>query len=313
MVANPSDPAPAVTRPKPSGPLYNAVHRCLVDRDEYRRFRAGELSRADFAVFLDRMAGDLTRAGVPAEDVHFAKRYPVSIAPFVDDVLADLARRGVIPRTDLDREQLLAVGASAASLDHEGLCTYIYPEEAHLLAALAQIVAPRRALFLGSYYGYWAHWAIPAIVAAGGRAVLVDPDPHVQAVARSYLGRSGFAGAVELAVTTGERFLAETRDSFDFVVLDAEAPRDHPDPDQRGKRVYRPLFAHALPRLAPDALLVCHNILLSDHSGAGFFTQVIERNREELGPFLALVESALDGFVEYPSTEGVGVGWRRRP
>lgn len=311
MVAIPPDPAPAAPAPRPAGPLFDAVDRCLAERDEYRRFRAGELSREDFARFLDRMAGDLARSGVPAEDVHFAKRTPVSTTAFVDDVLADLARRRVIPRTDLDREQLVAVAAAAASIDHGGLCTYIYPEEALLLAALAQIVAPRRALFLGSYYGYWAHWAVPAIVAAGGRAVLVDPDPYVQAVARRHLGRSGLGGAVELAVTTGQSFLAETRDTFDFIVLDAEAPRDHPDPDQRGKRIYRPLFAHALPRLAPDAILVCHNILLSDHSGASFFTQVIERNREELGPFLALVDEALDGFVEYPSTEGLGVGWRR--
>jgi predicted O-methyltransferase YrrM len=311
VVANRSEPAPTAPTPRPPGPLFDTVHRCLADRDEYSRFRAGALSREDFALFLDRMAGDLTRSGVPPEDVHFAKRYPVSITHFVDDVIADLARRGVIPRTDLDPGQLRGIEASAASLQHEGLCTYIYPEEARLLAALAQIVAPRRAIFLGSYYGYWAHWAVPAIVAAGGRAVLVDPDPRVQAVARTWLGGSRFAGAVELAVTTGERFLAETRDTFDLVVLDAEAPRDHPDPDQRGKRVYRTLFAHALSRLAPDALLVCHNILLSDHSGADFFTQVIERNREELGPFLALAEATLDGFVEYPSTEGVGIGWRR--
>jgi predicted O-methyltransferase YrrM len=311
MVATPSE----LARPtgKPIGPLFDAVHRCLAECDEYRRFRAGGLSRQDFALFLDRMAGELTRAGVPAEDVQFAKRYPVSTRSFIDDVLADLARRRAIARTDLDPEQLRSIAATAASLDHGGCCTYIYPEEAALLAALTQIIAPRRALFLGSYYGYWAHWALPAIIAAGGRAVLVDPDPHVQAVARRHIDRSGFGGAVDLAVTTGERFLAGTRDTFDLVVLDAEAPRDHADPDQRGKRVYRPLFAHALPRLAPAAFLICHNILLSDHSGAGFFAQVIERNRDELGPFLALVEDALDDFVEYPSTEGVGIGWRRGP
>lgn len=311
MVATPSDPTfPAPAR-KPAGPLFDAVHRCLAERDEYRRFRAGELSRHEFARFIDRMTGELIRSGVPAEDAQFAKRYPVSAAAVVDDVLADLSRRRAIPHAELDRAQLLAVAEAVASLDHGGQCTYIYPEEALLLAALAQIATPRRAVFLGSYYGYWARWALPAIVTGGGRAVLVDPDPHVQMIARRHLERAGFGGAVELAITTGEDFLSGTTEAFDLVVLDAEGPRDHADPDQRGKRVYRSLFAHASPRLAPAALLVCHNILLSDHSTAGFFTRTIERNREELGPFLALVEGELDDFVEYPTTEGVGVGWRR--
>jgi predicted O-methyltransferase YrrM len=311
QVTPPDGAAPPVARRGPAGPLFDTVHRGLSGHDDYRRFRAGTLPRADFARFLDSVADELVSLGVPAEDVHFAKRYPSSIMAFVNDALSDLVRRGVIARADFDQRRLAAVEASAARFDHHGLRTYIYPEEARLIFALAEIVKPCRALFLGSYYGYWAHWVLPAVVDAGGRAVLVDPDPRVQEVARASLADARISEAVELAVTTGERFLAEARDEFDFVVLDAEGPRDHPNPEQRGKRVYRPLLEHALPRLAPRALLVCHNILFSDHSGDGFFASVIERNRDELGPFLAVVEREFDGFVEYPSTEGVGVGWRR--
>ncbi len=39
-------------------------------------------------------------------------------------------------------------------------------------------------MFLGSYYGYWAAWAVPAVAARGGRVTLVDPDPTACAVAR---------------------------------------------------------------------------------------------------------------------------------
>ncbi len=287
------------------GPLFDLVDRCLADTAEYQRFRAGALSRDSFSAFLEHMSPALVRAGVPREDVQYAKRYPASPAGFVDAVLADLVERRAIPHAQLDRASL-----RPRSIDHGGRITYIYPEEALLLAALAQITRPRRALFLGSYYGYWAHWALPAIIAAGGRAVLVDPAPAVQAIARRHLAASGFAHAVEIEPVEGQAYLAHTREAFDLVVIDAELPRDHADPDQRGKGVYRSLYAAAWPRLAPSALVVCHNILLSDHSGAPFFEEVIARNRVELGAFKELAERTLDGFVEYPSTEGVGIGWR---
>jgi predicted O-methyltransferase YrrM len=295
-------------RRKVVGPIFNAVDQVLHQRQEYIQFRTGVLPRSAFGLFLDGMAEELVAHGVPAADVHFAKRYPHSEETFVDEALSDLVARGMIDTAQYDRALFAATQAEAARFDHDGYSTYIYPEEARLLFALTDIVKPRRALFLGSYYGYWASWALPPLLRGGGRAVLVDPDERVHRVARANLAAAGRSHAVELATTTGERFLEETRELFDFVVLDAEGPRDHPDPEQRGKRVYRPLLQHVLPRLAPGALLVCHNILLSDHSGASFFQGVIERNRDELGPFMALAGREFEGFTSYPSTEGVGVG-----
>jgi predicted O-methyltransferase YrrM len=294
------------------GPIFNAVDQVLHRRQEYVQFRNGALPRSSFGLFLDGAAEELVASGVPAADVHFAKRYPCSEEGFVDEALADLVARGMISTARYDRALFASTQAEAARFDHGGYSTYIYPEEARLLFALTDIVKPRRALFLGSYYGYWAWWALPPLLRGGGRAVLVDPDERVHQVARTNLASTKRSHAVELATTTGERFLAETREVFDFVVLDAEGPRDHPDPEQRGKRVYRPLLHHALPRLAPGALLVCHNILLSDHSGASFLTGVIERNRDELGPFMSLAEREFEGFTPYPSTEGVGVGRLRQ-
>lgn len=310
--APPVDTGATAERTRVTGPLFDAVERVLLPRGEYRRFREGTLPRADYARFLDRSAGALMAAGVPAADVHFAKRFPASIDGFVGGALADLVRRGVLPTDRYDRALLTRTRATAARYEHGGNSTYIYPEEAQLLFALANIAKPRRAVFLGSYYGYWAHWALPSIASGSGRAVLVDPDEAVQRVAAANLARSEYADAAELITTTGERFLDGTRELFDLVVLDAEGPRDHPDPEQRGKRIYRLHLEHVLPRLAPGALVVCHNILLTDHSGAAFFDGVLARNRDELGPFLALAERELEGFTEYASTEGVGVGRRRR-
>jgi len=294
------------------GPIFDAVERVLAGRDEYRRFRRGLLDGDQLGRLLDGAGPELVAAGVPSEDVQFARRYPASIAGFAGGVLADLKARGLIPTDRHDTARLAFVERSARRYRHGGYRTYIYPEEARVLFALADILRPRRALFLGSYYGYWAHWALPSLIAGGGRAVLVDPDERVQRVARANLP-AAWRDAVELATTTGERFLDGAEGPFDLVVLDAEGPRDHPDPEQRGKRVYRPLLERALPRLAPGALLLCHNILLRDCTGAPFFSRIIQRNRDELGPFMALVERTFDGFTEYLSTEGIGVGRLRGP
>ncbi|HEX3147663.1 MAG TPA: class I SAM-dependent methyltransferase [Gemmataceae bacterium] len=200
--------------------------------------------------------------------------------------------------------------AATNHYDHGGYPTYIYPEEAILLFALGDILKPRRAAFLGSYYGYWASWVLPGILERGGRAVLIDPDENAQRVAQANLGKFGSSGGVEFATITGERFLDDTPDNFDLVVIDAENPRDHPDPEQRGKRVYAPLLRHALPRLAPGAVVVCHNILLKNTLQGEFFQALLARNEDELGPFMALAGCELESFTEFTSTEGVGVGRR---
>jgi predicted O-methyltransferase YrrM len=294
-----------------TGPLYDVAYSVLQSYDEYRRFREGKLTRTDYAAFLDRIALALTEAGLPADDVHFAKRYPRSEVTFVAESLADLVDREILNSESYDSELYEEIHSAAQRGFHHGsFKTYIYPEEARLLFAIADIAKPRAAIFLGSYYGYWAHAAIATIARHGGRVVLVDPDERAQNVARINLDSSQYRQAVEVVVMTGEDYLNETDERFDFVVLDAEMPRTHHDPEQRGKRVYASLLRHSLAHLAPHSLLVCHNILFQDRTGCPFFNQVIWRNRDELGEFMKLIRREFPNFVEYISTEGVGVGSR---
>ncbi|CAJ3410683.1 O-methyltransferase [Burkholderia pseudomallei] len=296
-----------------SGPIFDLVDGVLRDAPEYRGFRAGAQSRAEFAAFLERVRMQLVGRGVPANDVHFAKRFPVSIDAAVEHAFAELAPMGLARPAGFPAVCARAAARIGRGFDHQGLGTYIYPEEGRLLLAIALAFQPRNAVFLGSYYGYWAAWALPAIVACGARAVLVDPDPRVAEVARRSLARLYPGARVEIVCDTGEHYLAGGGGPFDLVVLDAELPRDHVDPTRRGKGVYAHLLRAALPRLAERSLLVCHNILFRDHSGCAFFDDVIARNREELAPFLALVAREYDCFVECPTTEGVGVGMRTAP
>jgi predicted O-methyltransferase YrrM len=292
------------------GPVFDIALPVLAPTVGFRAFQAGG-SRADFARFLDSIAPDLIAAGLPVEDVHFAKRYPRSPDAFVDDMLLDLNAQGILPGIEYDKDwyRTLTAGMND-NYRHGSFRTYIYPEEARLLFAAVNILRPKSAVFLGSYYGYWAHTALASIVRHGGRAVLVDPDPAAQAVARGNIERAGLSGRVEVAVTSGQQFADEVENSYDLVVLDAEGPRDHPDPEQRGKCIYAPLLRHILPRIAKNACLACHNILFQDIANCRYFDAVIERNHRELDPFMALASAEFPLFLECTSTEGVGF-WRK--
>ncbi len=302
-----------VNFPSPrTGPVFAIAQSVLASRKEYQSFLNGG-SRGEFGAFLDSIAPDLIAAGLPPDDVHFAKRYPQSQTAFVGDTLRSLAGIGILPRPDYDEAgyELLA-DQIREDYDHGPFRTYIYPEEVRLLFAIADIVRPKSAIFLGSYYGYWARAPLSVIARHGGRAVLVDPDPKAQQVARRNLKSAGLLDAVELAETTGQDYLQKTADLYDLVVLDAETPRDFPDPQQRGKAVYGPLLTRALARLTPDAHLVCHNYLFENVADCRFFDRIIDRNRDELRAFLDIAAREFSGLVECTSTEGVGVGKRRR-
>jgi predicted O-methyltransferase YrrM len=294
-----------------TGPIYDVAASVLTSHDEFRQFRAGELSRAEYCTFLDSIKSKLIAAGLPVEDVEFAKRYPASDTTFVDDALADLVAHRILESDKYDAALFDTVFRDVQdNFDHGRFKTYIYPEEARLLFAVADILKPRRAVFLGSYYGYWAYPATVVIAGSGGRVVLVDPDEQSQSIARRNFTRSPYGDAVEIQTMKGEQYLRDNDAEFDFVVLDAEGPRTHPDPEQRGKRVYNSLLRNSLPRMSSRAMLACHNILFHDHSGAKFFDQVIARNHDELGDFMNSVSREFS-FREYTSTEGVGIGRRR--
>jgi predicted O-methyltransferase YrrM len=291
-----------------TGTVFAAADATLSGFPHYDLFRTGTASRADYHRLIDTRASDLEAAGVPVSDLPFLKRFPRQPWACAGRILSDLHTRGLLGTAAYDVDALERTAQLMATFVHGPYKTFIYPEEGILLGALAQSCAPRHALFLGSYYGYWAQWAIPGIVAGGGRATLVDPDEQCCEIARLNLRTNGFADAVDVIAVTGEQFLATSRQEFDLVVLDAETPRDHPDPEQRGKRIYHSLVRACLPKLADEALLVCHNILFADDTGDPAFPGIIQRNRAELGAFAALASQWFGPFIEYRTTEGLGIG-----
>ncbi len=295
----------------PSGPVAKILYAVIGGTEGYREF-AKTHDRVSFGKFIETQAAALVGAGLPPEDTYFAKRIPADASGYVAECLHELAARGILPSTAYNRENYSDVARHIAeAYEHAGLRTYIYPEEAELLFAIVNIARPKRTVFLGSYYGFWAHAALHAMADYGGQAVLVDPSSSSQAVAKRNLAREPCLSFVEVVETTGEQYLAQTSESFDLVVMDAENPRTYPDPELQGKRVYASLLNSVLGRLTEDALLVCHNILFENISGCPHMAKVIARNYDELGKFRRQADAVFSQFFECTTTEGTGV-WRRR-
>ncbi len=297
-----------------TGPVFDAIDRALAPTSFYRAFRDGTLSQAAFIERLVDQAAVFDGAGLLPNDIPFARRLPSNPTAMVDDILADLEQRKLLRTTLYDQSTYARHAQRVGSeFDHGGRRTYIYPEESRLLYALVDILRPRNIVFVGSYYGFWAMSALPALRAHGGRATLIDIDPEVTQLSRANIESMGYADVAHVITGDAREVFPSLRTTFDIAVIDAECPADHPDPKLRGKRIYHPLLESTLPWMNSDALLLWHNILLMHGSSDPFFQRTIAKNLEEYEDFLPLVHQSQDGFVHYATTEGVGIGWRGSP
>jgi predicted O-methyltransferase YrrM len=293
-----------------TGPYFEIIDKVLSRDPAYHAFRNGRLDQAGLNALVDAMADPLVAEGLPRSDLPFVKRFPANELALVEQMLTTLAADGLIPSSRLPAGLDQDVPRHLARYRHGPYRTYIYPEESLLLAALTMICQPDQVIFLGSYYGYWAHSALLAMAQYGGHAVLVDPDPQACVIARANAEAFGLSQHLTVVQEPGEQALARVRQPFDWVVIDAETPRDTPDPDRRGKAIYRPLLDACLPHLTQEAMLICHNILFTDWTGDPAFRSIIARNHAELDPFMQFVAQHFD-FIELSTTEGVGIGRRK--
>lgn len=296
----------------PSGvePARGTAHRLVCERlsglRAFEDFRAGRLSRSDFQHAVDGLRCD--DWGLNEDQLNLATRFAHDGAATVRDMLTTLSHDGAIASPEYPEAEFDAYEAQVERrFVHGPNLTFIFPEEARFLFALAWIAAPQRTVFLGSYYGYWAIWAMPAIAAAGGHAVLIDPDAAVLELSRANMERFGYADRCTFVCADAAAHLHSTSDGYDLAVLDAEGPHDEGPPDRRAKAIYAPLTEAVTPRLRPHGLLVAHNVLLDNVTDNAYFRRSIARNRRQFERFLGYVARTYDVRRTFATSEGIGV------
>lgn len=282
---------------------HEIIERALGGVPEYATLRSGD--PAAYREWVERQQPE--DFGLNLDQMSLSTRFPKDEEQFVDDVLAELHAHGLISGTQYPKADFSEFKAHVEqSWDHGGRITYIFPEEARLLFALAHILEGLTWLFGGSYYGYWAIWAAPGIAAHGGNLTLVDIDEEVMNLAaRNFdLLLPSVDARFSTADATAELADANTVDVF---VLDAEGPKDHPDPELRDKAIYAPIMRANSSTLKPGGLLVAHNMLLDNHSDSTYFAQKMVHNQDQYIGFEAHLSERYDRRFLVKSSEGIGI------
>jgi predicted O-methyltransferase YrrM len=293
--------------PRPEGCAYDFINSRLGEFPQYQAFRAGELARAEYCRWLNSGVAELGGTGLNEDQLNLSSRFPVDERAFVADALDQLAAQGLLSGTDYPEAEFDQLWRTVgAKLRHGGFMTYIFPEEARLLFAIAHIAQPRTMVFPGSYYGYWAVWALPGISKVGGRATLIDIDRKAGAVALANLTELGMADNVSYVDSDAFAYGA-TLSEVDMVIIDAEGPKDVGPEHLRDKAIYAPIMAATTPALRPGGLLVAHNMLLENLTDNAYFSGRIANNERQYAKFHEHLDQHYDRQLVLPSSEGVGL------
>ncbi|MCX4823165.1 hypothetical protein OG883_25405 [Streptomyces sp. NBC_01142] len=289
------------------GPAHVLIDEALSRFPEYRAFRRGELSRTDYCAWVGSGTVSPSETGLNDDQFNLSSRLPVNEWAYTERILEELSDAGVIGSTAYPADEFATLSAAVATTFRHGPHnTYIFPEEARLLFALAHILEPRRTVFPGSYYGYWAVWAMPGIIAAGGSATLIDINTSTMQRARDNLEALGLNKGVDY-VTEDAIAFGRTLDRIDFCVLDAEGPKDAEDPLLRDKAIYEPIMQTTSRAIRPGGVLLAHNMLLQNLTDNRYFAGRIANNEAQYAGFHSHLDEYYDVHAVYPTTEGVGV------
>lgn len=176
------------------------------------------------------------------------------------------------------------------------------PETGAFLHILARARGARRIVEVGTAIGVSTLYLARALPADGGAIVSFEIDPERHAAARDYLARAGVADRADLRLQDAREGLAALEaGSFDFAFIDGV------------KAQYGDYFERLLPLLAPGAVLVVDNVLMSgavaEGRGDGHWT---DEQVQGARAFNARLTSApeLTGTVT-PVGDGVLVAVRR--
>ena len=155
-------------------------------------------------------------------------------------------------------------------------------EDGRFMRVLVMTNGSKRALEIGSAYGYGAIWIGLGLRQTGGHLTTIEFDAARAKAAAENVRRAGLADTV--TVISGDAFkeIPKIAGTFDFVFLDAWKPD------------YKKFFDLVFPRLTPRGLFLAHNVV---------------NKQSEMKDFLAAIadSSALATTIVRPGSEGMSV------
>ena len=268
------------------------VERMLAPKDYYIKYMDGQINSAQFR---EAMYADTSLSGVPGFNDynidHISMTPPDEKLP-AETIIKYLTDNNIIPACenmyggfDSYRQHI------RENYDHGEFFTCIYPEDERLLYAAAKITQPKNMFVAGSYYGYFAIWAMKTIAENGGTAVLSDVDAEVCELAKANFERLGYGKNTEVCCEDASSLLSRRTEPIDMLVLDATGRHDDPRPEYRGKRIYGAFLKDAKRLLAKGSVIVIHNM----------------DEKPDMQPLIAELKSINALGANYDTYNGLGV------
>ncbi len=175
----------------------------------------------------------------------------------VDEALAALVARGMIPHAGYDRERFLA-HRTAVRAAFEIPWTAITPRQERLIWALSAITRPGRMVAAGVFCGFTFICNAGAAVGPGATYQaedLVGVEIKAEEARRAERNVRALdpTGVARVIAEDAVEVVAHYPGSIDLLYLDADGDRG------RGKGIYLEILEAAYDRLKPGALVLAHN------------------------------------------------------
>ena len=160
-------------------------------------------------------------------------------------------------------------------------------EDGRFMRVLVMANGSKRALEIGSAYGYSAIWIGLGLRHTGGHLTTIEYDAARAKAAADNIRRAGLSDTVTVVPGDAFKEIPKIAGTFDFVFLDAWKPD------------YKRFFDLVFPRIVPRGLFLAHNVV---------------NKQSEMRDFLGAINDnpALATSIVRPGTEGMSVSVKLR-
>ncbi len=190
-----------------------------------------------------------------------------------------------------------ALTDTIASLDQEGLPQHsVSANQGKLLQVLMIACNAKNVLELGTLGGYSTIWIARALP-DDGKVTTIEADRKHAAVAKQNIDNAGLSHKVDLragkALDVLPAIVAEKKDPFDFIFIDADKPP------------YTEYFDFALQLSRPGTIIICDNVVregkILDENSSDEKVRGVQRLNEALSKNNAVTATILQtvGIKEY--------------
>lgn len=122
--------------------------------------------------------------------------------------------------------------------------------QGRLLSMISHMIRPHKVLEIGTYLGY-STICLAEGLAPGGEVVSLDVNEETNAVAQSFIDRTGYRGRIQLRIGEAAFVLPHVAGPYDLVFIDAD------------KTNYSNYYNLVFDKVRPGGFIVADNVLWS--------------------------------------------------